>query len=128
MDGRGNPNEATVQSLLSEAHAAIASGDPTQALRLVLAALHATGGQQAAAPALKRVVSHLTANNQRNALQELTELFARAASVREVRLSNSKFLWSYTLALSTELFTPLAHRLTRTHPENGHLRPNQPSF
>ncbi|GLC39208.1 hypothetical protein PLESTM_000864000 [Pleodorina starrii] len=68
--------------LIRDAYSAIAGGDPTQALRFVLAALHATGGQAAAAPALNRVLTQLTANDQANALQELTELFARAASVR----------------------------------------------
>ncbi|EFJ49166.1 hypothetical protein VOLCADRAFT_120774 [Volvox carteri f. nagariensis] len=82
MNAPSDSNDAAVQGLLREAYTAVANGDPTQALRLVLAALHATGGQAAAAPALNRVLTHLTADNQGNALQELTELFARAATVR----------------------------------------------
>ncbi|PNH12409.1 hypothetical protein TSOC_000636 [Tetrabaena socialis] len=70
--------------LLREAHAAIASGDPSSALRLVLAVLHATGGQAAAAPALnrrphRRVLTQLTTDNRDNTLQELADLFARAS-------------------------------------------------
>ncbi|GLC50549.1 hypothetical protein PLESTB_000392100 [Pleodorina starrii] len=82
MNVPSGTNDAGIQGLIRDAYSAIAGGDPTQALRFVLAALHATGGQAAAAPALNRVLTQLTANDQVNALQELTELFARAASVR----------------------------------------------
>ncbi|GIL76195.1 hypothetical protein Vretimale_5808 [Volvox reticuliferus] len=81
MNAPLGPGDSAVQGLLREAYTAVSNGDPTQALRLVLTALQATGGEAAAAPALNRVITQLIANNQRNALQELTELFARAASL-----------------------------------------------
>ncbi|GLI64938.1 hypothetical protein VaNZ11_008339 [Volvox africanus] len=81
MNAPSGPGDSAVRDILKEAYTAIDKGDPTQALRLVIAALHITGGGSAAAPALNRVLLQIAANNQQNALQELTELFERAASL-----------------------------------------------
>ncbi|GIL44873.1 hypothetical protein Vafri_2329 [Volvox africanus] len=81
MNAPSGPGDSAVQDLLREAYTAVHKGDPTQALRLVIKILQATGGGSAAAPALNSVLLQIAANNQQNALQELTELFERAASL-----------------------------------------------